>query len=402
MLIPSVDILGGQAVQMVGARELALELGDPRPWVERFGVLGEVDVMDLDAALGQGSNADLIKQLLPLARCRVGGGIRSYEAAAQWLEAGAARVVLGTAAEPSLLSRLPRRRVIASLAEMGDQVMVDGWRRGTGRGVAERMAELAPHVGGFLVHFVELGGRMEGTSLERAASLRGVAGEARVTVAGGISSCEEVAHLDRLGIDAQVGMALYTNRIELHEAVACLMRPDPPWATVVTDPYGAALGLVWSNRESLKEALAVRQGVYHSRSRGLWRKGETSGNRQELLEILPDCDRDALRFRVRQQGVGFCHVQTPTCWGDDRGLQRLARRLAIPRPGGYTERLLTEDGLLAAKLREEAGELAEARGEDAVAWEAADLLYFTMVALQRQGVSLERVVRELERRELRP
>ncbi len=402
MLIPSVDILGGQAVQMVGARELALELGDPRPYVERFGVVGEVDVMDLDAALGQGSNADLIKQLLPLARCRVGGGIRTYEDAMGWLEAGATRIVLGTAAEVDLLARLPRRRVIASLAEVGDQVMVDGWQRATGRGVAERMTELAPVVGGFLVHFIERGGLMGGTSIERAQALRGLAGDARLTVAGGISSCDEVAHLDRMGVDAQVGMALYTNRIELHEAVACLMRPEPPWPTVVTDAFGAALGLVWSTRESLKEAISGLQGVYHSRSRGLWRKGETSGNRQELVEILPDCDRDALRFRVRQYGVGFCHEQTPTCWGDDRGLERLARRLGVSRPGGYTERLLADPALLDAKLVEEAGELAAARGEDAVAWEAADLLYFTMVALQRQGVSLERVVRELERREQRP
>ncbi len=98
MIVPSIDLMGGQTVQLVGGREKALDAGDPRPIAEKFRLAGEIAVVDLDAALGRGSNAELVKALLPLAPCRVGGGIRTVEAARAWLDAGATQVVLGTAA----------------------------------------------------------------------------------------------------------------------------------------------------------------------------------------------------------------------------------------------------------------------------------------------------------------
>jgi phosphoribosyl-ATP pyrophosphohydrolase len=156
------------------------------------------------------------------------------------------------------------------------------------------------------------------------------------------------------------------------------------------------------SRESLREAVKRRQGIYFSRSRGLWIKGETSGARQDLLRVDVDCDRDALRFTVRQQGRGFCHEGTRTCWGEDGGLGALLRRLARiatdPPEGSYTNRLLKDPALLESKLVEEARELAEAAGQDDVANEAADLIYFASIALTRAGVSLEEVERVLDRR----
>jgi phosphoribosyl-ATP pyrophosphohydrolase/phosphoribosyl-AMP cyclohydrolase/histidinol dehydrogenase len=122
------------------------------------------------------------------------------------------------------------------------------------------------------------------------------------------------------------------------------------------------------------------------------------------LRIDVDCDRDALRFRVRQQGAGFCHKGTRTCFGQERGLvallETLARRAVSAPEGSYTKRLLDEPGLLGAKLREEAAELAEAAPEQ-VAHEAADLIYFAAVAMSRAGVTLEQVERELDLRSLR-
>ena len=164
------------------------------------------------------------------------------------------------------------------------------------------------------------------------------------------------------------------------------------------------MGLAFSNMESLREAVQRRQGVYHSRRRGLWIKGLTSGNTQELLRIDLDCDRDAMRFVTRQGGAGFCHHDTWTCWGDDRGVAPLARRLAeraseAPE-GSYTARLLADPELLRAKLVEEAQELAAAP-TDEVAHEAADLIYFTLVAMARAGVPLAEVERQLDLRSLR-
>ncbi|HSN55574.1 MAG TPA: phosphoribosyl-ATP diphosphatase [Candidatus Sulfomarinibacteraceae bacterium] len=406
MIVPSVDLMAGRAVQLVGGRGEPVETADPFETAERFAVVGELAVIDLDAALGRGSNAGVMSELIRRHPCRVGGGIRSVDAALQWLDAGAERVILGTAAIPEVLAELPRERVIAALDGVDGEVVVRGWTERTGATVLDRLAELGELVGGFLVTFVEREGRLGGIDLEACRRVVEAAGGTRVTAAGGITTAAEVAALDRLGADAQVGMALYTGRLGLAEAFAAPLdsdRLDGLWPTVVADEHGVALGLVYSNDASLAAAVAERRGVYWSRSRGgLWRKGETSGAVQELLRVEADCDRDALRFTVRQAGSGFCHRSTRTCWGADAGLPALERRLhdrlANPVPGSYTERLARDPALLAAKLAEEAAELAAAATPAEVAWEAADVLYFTLATLAARGVPLEAVAGELDRR----
>jgi phosphoribosyl-ATP pyrophosphohydrolase len=203
-------------------------------------------------------------------------------------------------------------------------------------------------------------------------------------------------------------MALYTGRISLGDAFTAPLRSDRAdglWPTVVTDPHGRALGLVYSDAESVAHAVEHGVGAYHSRRRGLWVKGETSGATQRLLSVETDCDRDALRFVVEQAGVGFCHEGSATCWGDNAGLAGLERtvtaRLADAPAGSYTRRLFDDPALLRAKLVEEAGELADAESSHDVAWEAADVLYFTMVAMARAGVELADVARQLDRRALK-
>jgi len=173
----------------------------------------------------------------------------------------------------------------------------------------------------------------------------------------------------------------------------------------VVDEYGVALGLCYSNKESLKEAIKTKKGVYWSRSRGLWRKGETSGAVQDLIKITVDCDRDTLRFMVKQQGQGFCHLNTWTCFGAETGLPKLSRTLESRKvnapPGSYTKRLFDDANLLQSKLLEEANELIEAKTKEEIAWEAADVIYFTMVYCAKNGVSLADVETELERRSLK-
>lgn len=411
MIIPSIDLMNGQAVQLIGGREHALDAGDPRPIAERFSIAGEIAVVDLDAALGQGSNTETIHELIRLAPCRVGGGIRDVQSAIAWLDAGATKVVLGTAATPEILRRLPRERVVAALDADNGQVVIEGWRTGTGESILDRMRRLQGLVGGFLVTFVEREGRMGGTHLELVPELVSAAGDARVTIAGGVTTPEDIARLDAMGVDAQVGMALYTGRLELGDSIAAPLRSDRPdglWPTVVVDELGTALGLAYSSAQSLREAVRSRRGVYHSRARGLWIKGDSSGDTQQLRRVDADCDRDALRFVVRQSGRGFCHVGSRTCWGASGGLSAMQDRLFAPTPasdgastGSYTARLLGDPKLLRDKLIEEAAELAEARGEKEVTHEAADLLFFACVAMRRGGIRLAEVCAELDRRSLR-
>jgi phosphoribosyl-ATP pyrophosphohydrolase len=408
MIVPSIDLMNGQTVQLIGGRDHALDAGHPGPIAERFGRVGEVAVIDLDAALSKGSNAGLIRGLLRTTRCRVGGGIRTVEAALAWLDAGAEKVILGTAAKPELLRQLPRERVVAALDARDGEVVVEGWTQGTGLRIEDQMHTLRALVSGFLVTFVEREGRLGGTDLTRVAALVEAAGDARVTIAGGVTTPAEVAALDRAGADAQVGMALYTGRMDLAEALCAPLvsdRPDGLFPTIICDVHGVALGLAYSNVESVRAALDRGRGVYWSRQRGLWEKGATSGAHQRLVRIDADCDRDTLRFVVDQHGSGFCHLDTWTCFGPERGLPALARtlasRVADAPPGSYTRRLLDDPTLLRAKLLEEAAELAAAEAPAHAVAEVADVVYFALVALARAGRPLSEVAAELDLRALK-
>ncbi len=408
MIIPSIDLQGGNAVQLIGGEEKALDAGDPRPLATRYGRVGEIAVIDLDAALSRGDNRSTIDDLIRMTPCRVGGGIRSVDTAIEWLDKGAVKIILGTAAKPEILKQLPPERVIVALDAKHGEVVVEGWQKATGRSVIERIAELHGLADNFMVTFVELEGRLGGTDLAFAKEIKEAAGDANVTIAGGITSAEEVADLDQIGCDAQIGMALYTGKLDLAEAFTAPLksdRPDGLWSTVVTDERGVALGFCYSDLASVSAALDRGMGIYHSRSRGLWVKGDSSGATQELLSIGTDCDRDCLRFNVRQSDPGFCHLDTRTCWGDDRGLSRLMRRLEARRKaaptGSYTARLFEDRDLLGAKLREEADELATAPDRENAVHEAADVLFFTLTTLAARGIDLAEVEAVLDRRSLK-
>ncbi|KAI4287951.1 MAG: hypothetical protein L6R35_002788 [Caloplaca aegaea] len=196
----------------------------------------------------------------------------------------------------------------------------------------------------------------------------------------------------------------FPDRVPAHLLLTAALRTDRAdglYTTVVSDERGICLGLVYSNEESIRTALKNGSGVYYSRSRnGLWFKGATSGDTQQLMNISLDCDGDALLFTVRQKGNGFCHLHSATCFGPHSGLSRLQqtlqnRKTAAP-PASYTARLFREPKLLQAKVMEEASELCDAVGEDDVAAEAADLLYFAMVKCIAAGVDLSAVEKNLD------
>ena len=393
---------------------------------ERFSILGEIAVIDLDAAMGKGSNIELVCSIAARYPCRVGGGVRDEATMVRLLDAGARTVMVGTMATPDFLSLFPRERLVAALDYKGGVVMTEAWTRNTGLRVAEKVDELSPYVGGFLLTSIDIEGSLSGIDTEEAkaliGSIRATGFSGSLTIAGGVTNASEVAALDALGADAQVGMALYKGILDPANAMAACLhsdRADGLWPTIVCDEAGVALGLVYSDLESLRVAIADRAGVYRSRTRGLWRKGESSGDRQTLVRIDADCDRDTLRMTVRQEGNGFCHRGTKTCFGsvgsdgwggDESGFSLLTKTTDRRRAeaqngtapeGSYTARLFTEPGLLAAKIAEEAEELCDAVGPQRSAEEAADLVYFAAVKLAREGASLADVERVLDRRAMR-
>jgi phosphoribosyl-AMP cyclohydrolase / phosphoribosyl-ATP pyrophosphohydrolase len=408
LIIPSIDIKGGRAVQLRGGNYPTLDVGDPEEVAARYSRVGEIAIVDLDAALGTGDNSEIALRIVRKYPCRVGGGLRTKEAVLRYLDAGARSVMLGTKAEPEFLSQFPGERLIAALDEKFGEVVVEGWTKGTGRKIEERMAALAPYVGGFLVTFVEAEGSLGGIGLERAQSLIASAKGVRITFAGGAAGAKEIGELDRLGADVQAGTAIALGKLKLGEAFAASLssdRPDGFWPTVVCDEGGRALGLVWSDLESLNAAIETGRGTYRSRSRGLWVKGESSGDVQDLIRVEADCDRDAIRFTVRQNGRGFCHIARRTCFDDGSGIERLERTLksrkAEAPAGSYTRKLFDDPSLLGSKLREEADELNKARGPEEASAEAADVIYFALTKAIAEGAGLASIEAELDRRALR-
>jgi phosphoribosyl-ATP pyrophosphohydrolase/phosphoribosyl-AMP cyclohydrolase len=132
----------------------------------------------------------------------------------------------------------------------------------------------------------------------------------------------------------------------------------------------------------------------------LWQKGETSGNLQKLIKLRVDCDRDTILATVDQTGPA-CHLGNYSCFGDrkftlDRLYQVIKDRFNNPRPGSYTATL--DNKKVREKLLEEAAEVVEAKTREDIIWEAADVLYFLTVLLQKQGITINDVLMELHRR----
>ncbi|MBX9671344.1 MAG: phosphoribosyl-ATP diphosphatase [Candidatus Obscuribacterales bacterium] len=408
MIIPSIDIMGGKAVQLRQGKKLVLTSDtSPMELAKEFNRYGEVAVIDLDSALGQGDNKQLIMDLCQVADIRAGGGVRDVATARALLRAGAKQVIIGTAAEPELLSQLPSERVMVALDQIDGKVVDNGWTSDTGESVFGRAERLAPYCSGFLSTFVQGEGCMQGIDQSAVIALRDKVSRP-LTIAGGVATGSEATALSKLGVDVQVGMALYTGNIDLGEAISDSLN----WGanglipTVVIDQFGMLLMQAYSSRESLREALSSGQGVYYSRSRQeLWRKGETSGNVQQLLSCRADCDLDSIRFVVSQTGKA-CHKNTYSCF-DPSGSRRFDMERLFEvidkrkrdsknlNSNSYTQSLIQDRQLLSKKIMEEAYEVVSFSSRENLKWEIADLLYFVSVLANSEGVTWREIEAEL-------
>lgn len=222
MLIPSIDLMGGRIVQLVQGERKALESSDFEYWIERFSKYPVVQLIDLDAAMGQGNNRELLRRFTSRLPCQVGGGIRSIEAAHQVLAAGACRVIVGTALiqdgsanlefAKQLETSIGREHIIAAVDSKGDRVVVQGWKTFSPLAPADLMQQLQPHCSGFLYTHVETEGLMQGIPMDVIRRIR-AATQLPLMAAGGIRSQEEVDELESINVDAVVGMAVYTGRL---------------------------------------------------------------------------------------------------------------------------------------------------------------------------------------------
>jgi phosphoribosylformimino-5-aminoimidazole carboxamide ribotide isomerase len=224
MIIPCIDLQGGKAVQLVHGRKLALAVDDVLGLLDRFRGYPVLHVIDLDAAMRKGSNSKWIKELCGRADCevRVGGGIRTAARAAKILSWGAEKVIVGSAAFQNakinrpflseLRRRVGRKHIIVALDTEGGRIVVGGWRERLKLRPQEVIPELEPFCSGFLSTFVDTEGSMKGTDLSWFRQLRRVT-SLPITAAGGIRSMAEVRSLEKIGMAAAVGMAIYTGKL---------------------------------------------------------------------------------------------------------------------------------------------------------------------------------------------
>lgn len=223
MLIPSIDLMGGKIVQLVQGERKALEFDDFSEWIERFRKFPMVQVIDLDAAMSTGSNRKLVEKLCSELSCQVGGGLRSVEAARLPLSWGAKKVIIGSslfsgsgvnvAFALDLAEQLQAKHLIFAVDSRGGYVAIKGWKQSTGLRPADAMRELEPFCSAFLYTHIDTEGLLQGFPFAVLEDLRR-ATKKKLIVAGGITSSEEVQGLDNLGIDAVVGMAIYTGAMQ--------------------------------------------------------------------------------------------------------------------------------------------------------------------------------------------
>jgi len=227
MLIPSIDLQNGAVVQLIQGERLAIRDDDVFRWVRRFERFPKVQVIDLDAAIGVGDNLSLVRQIAASLSCRVGGGIRTIDRARDVLAAGAQQIIAGSslfksgqpdlAFAEALADAVGRDQVIAAVDSRGGQVVIHGWKTSLPLTAVDAVRALEPFCGEFLYTHVDTEGLMGGTNMDAIRLVR-QATTRRVTAAGGITTQQEVDDLEALGVDAVVGMAIYTGKLAI---------PDP-------------------------------------------------------------------------------------------------------------------------------------------------------------------------------
>ena len=427
MVISSIDLKNGHVVQLKNGKELVLQRDDAEDLIRQFDMYGEVAVIDLDAALGnvdaKGNtvNTPLLKSLLHHGNVRTGGGIRSVKRAKELVSLGAEKVIIGSAAWKSnpvegesvlneeflnqLISAIGKDRIIISVDAINGKIAVKGWTETVNIPLVEGAKQAQKFCSELLFTCVEKEGCMQGTNMDYVKQVRDAV-SCRVVAAGGVSSVEEIAALEKIHCDVQLGMALYTGKVSLNDAfVACMDFEKSPLIPVIAQSVnGEVLMQAYANKESLLKTFDCKKLTFYSRSRKeLWTKGETSGNFLEVVRLRADCDRDCILATVIPVGPS-CHTGSWTCFKTapdeastmGRLYNVIADRFANPKPGSYTATL--DAKRVREKVEEEAEELCEADGKDEVIWEAADLLYFVHVLMYKEGVTWKDVFDELDRR----
>ena len=347
ILLPAIDLHQGQCVRLLrGDYDTAqVVAADPVETARAFEEQGAgwLHVVDLDGAKeGAPKNAELIARVVERTglQVEVGGGIRNMATVDRYLELGAARVILGSAAlrDPQFVAEAVKRygkRVAVGIDALGGKVAAEGWLEQSQvdyLGLARRMEDLGVQY--LICTDISQDGTLAGPNLTMLDQLN-QAVSCHVVASGGVSSLLDIVNLYDLGLyGAIAGKALYTGALDLRAAIAACRRiagekgaglsedeldlyfrkSDLIPAIIQDDDTGEVLMLAYMNRESFRKSLETGTTWFYSRSRrALWNKGETSGHTQTIVGVWADCDDDTLLLRVKQKGAA-CHTGSHSCF----------------------------------------------------------------------------------------
>lgn len=406
MIIPSIDLMAGKAVQLKQGKEKVLEREDVLELAKYYSRFGEVAVIDLDAAMGKGDNEELIKKICQVAHCRVGGGIRDVDKAKRIIANGAKKIIIGTAANEEFLSKLPKDKVIVAIDAKNGKVTTEGWTKELNSTPEDFVKRFDNLCSGYLYTIVEKEGMMGGTDIEAIKHIRSIT-KKDLVAAGGISTVEEIKTLVKMNVSTQLGMCIYTGAVKLEDAFIAALdfeKQGDLIPTIVQDvETKQVLMLAYSNKEAVKKSLSEGLATYYSRSRQeLWTKGLTSGNTQELISAKFDCDQDTLLYKVKQKG-NACHLDRFSCFEDrDFCINELYnllldRKENLPE-GSFTTKLFKNEFFLKRKIMEEAFETVNFEQGDGLEWEASDLAYFVLTFMAKHNITPQDILSNLASR----
>ena len=397
MFYPLIELMDGKAVFFDPAGGSTVESAEPIELAAALHRYGTIVVLDRDASSGQGGNQPLITELCRRFETIVGGGIRTIKEADHYLRAGADKIILGVTADPDLISRFPMQRVLLALDRRPGPVGIEDWRVPEGFDPTEHSKTLRHQCSGVVYG-------LDGTELGHLITLQSQV-EIPVLSLGVVRSEEDITDLDRSEVDCLLDGAMRKN-LDPAEAFASLLDFDSGSGllpTIIQDKSGQVLGLFYSSREAVAQSLRSGQATFWSFARGeVSVKESTQGQTLPLITSALDCRRRSLLYTVQSTGP-VCHRGTYSCFGDRRfSLETLEEvivsRQSKPKAGSYTQQVLTSSQGVTQELLRQAQELAQADSPAGIIWETADLLYFVLVNLARNGIALSDVMKELRGR----
>ncbi len=393
MFYPMVELSAGRAVLWDGGAFVE-EASDPVALVARLQRTGDVLVLDRDAAQGKARNRELLMALCRRFDCVVGGGVRSGQDLDQLLRAGALRVLVGPGLAEEDVTAFPRQRLVLAVDRRPEPLRIEEWAATEDR---EFGAEL-----GRIYSAVLLASQV--SKVEPLYDLK-TRTNLPVWALGTAASAQDVQDLDRQGVLCVLDGAFrrHVDAVELFADLLDFEGTGGLVPTILQDTASQVLGLYYSNRQAVAQSLREGTVKVWSMARGVVADRETvDGQPIRLVKALPDCRRRALLYRVQAPGP-TCHTGSYSCFGErELSLETLEEVILSRRNKrdgqSYTQKVLASSEGVAAQLLEQARQLVAAQDRNQIIWEAADLLYFMLVHLARQGVRLGDVLREIRGR----